>query len=92
MFIRVKHIAGHDYYYLVENKRCGHVVRQRVVSYVGKNVPPGLLEEISRKPLPPVEKQKQKVAFVENEVIDKKQGLVTRMVGLSKIGHHSDPT
>jgi hypothetical protein len=91
MFIRVKHIAGHDYYYLVENKRCGHVVRQRVVSYVGKNVPPGLLEEISRKPLPPVEKQKQKVAFVENEVIDKKQGIVTRLAGLFKVAHRSDP-
>jgi hypothetical protein len=61
------------------------------VSYLGKSVPPGLLEEILRKPLPSVEKQKQKVAFVENEVIDKKQGIVTRLAGLFKIGHRSDP-
>jgi hypothetical protein len=66
------------------------MVRQRVVSYIGKNVPPGLLEEISRKPFPPVEKQKQKIAFVENEVIDKKQGFVARLAGLFKIGHRSD--
>ena len=91
MFVRVKRIAGHDYHYLVENKRYGHVVKQRVVIYLGKSVPPGLLEKISRKPLPPVEKQKQKVAFVENAENYKKQGIVARLAGLFKIGHKSDP-
>jgi len=92
MFVRVKHFVGHDYYYLVENKRYGHMVKQRVVSYLGKSVPPELLEEISRKPLPPVEKQKQNVPFVENEVIDKKQGIVTMLARLFKIPHRSEPS
>jgi len=91
MFIRMKTIKGKRYYYLVENKRYGHVVKQRVVSYLGKSVPPGLLEGILRKPLPPVEKQKQNVPFVENEVIDKKQGIVTRLAGLFKRVHRSGP-
>ncbi|MGB8830130.1 MAG: hypothetical protein WCC72_12025 [Dehalococcoidales bacterium] len=91
MFIRMKTIKGRSYYYLVENKRFGKKVKQRVVSYLGKSVPPGLSEEISRKPLLPVEKQKQNVPFVENEVIDKKQGIVAKLAGVFKIGHLSGP-
>ena len=35
-FVRAKNIKGHTYYYLVENKREGKRVRQRVVKYLGK--------------------------------------------------------
>ena len=35
MFVRVKKIAGRRYLYLVEGKRAGSKVRQRVVCYLG---------------------------------------------------------
>ena len=36
-FLRVKKISNHYYYYLVESKRIGGKVRQRVVKYIGKS-------------------------------------------------------
>jgi len=39
MFIRVKTIKNKDYYYLVENKRDGDKVKQKVVKYLGTTRP-----------------------------------------------------
>lgn len=39
MYIRAKQIKGHTYYYLVEGRRAGGRVRQRVVRYLGKRLP-----------------------------------------------------
>jgi len=35
-FIRKKKISGQTYYYLVESKRDGKKVRQKVIKYLGK--------------------------------------------------------
>lgn len=43
-FIRVKRHGNQEYYYLVENKRYGKKIRQKVLKYLGKNPP--LEEEI----------------------------------------------
>ena len=48
-FVRVKRIAGGDYYYLVENKREGKKVRQKVLKYLGKNPPTKEQIEIMRR-------------------------------------------
>jgi hypothetical protein len=39
MFIRVKKIRGREYYYLVENKRHGDRVKQKVLKYLGTTRP-----------------------------------------------------
>ena len=38
-FVRIKHISGRAYYYLVENKREGKKVRQKVIKYLGAEPP-----------------------------------------------------
>jgi hypothetical protein len=39
MFIRAKVINGKNYYYLVQNRRYGDKVKQRVVRYLGTTKP-----------------------------------------------------
>jgi hypothetical protein len=39
-YIRVKRFGNREYYYLVENKREGKRVRQVVLKYLGKTLPP----------------------------------------------------
>ncbi len=39
MFIRAKTIKGKNYYYLVENKREGEKVKQKVIRYLGTTKP-----------------------------------------------------
>lgn len=36
MFLRIKRVKGLDYLYLVENRREGDKVRQRIVRYCGR--------------------------------------------------------
>ena len=36
-FVRVKRFGNREYYYLVEGKREGKKVRQKVIKYLGKN-------------------------------------------------------
>jgi len=44
VFIRAKTIKNKDYYYLVENKRDGEKVKQKVVKYLGTTKPsPGII-------------------------------------------------
>ena len=38
-FIRVKRHGNHEYYYLVEGKREGKKVRQKVIKYLGAKPP-----------------------------------------------------
>jgi len=38
-FVRVKQQGDRSYYYLVENKREGKKVRQRVIRYLGTEAP-----------------------------------------------------
>ena len=40
-FIRAKTIRGHTYYYLVESRREGKNVRQKVLKYLGTKPPEG---------------------------------------------------
>jgi hypothetical protein len=47
MFTRVKVINGKNYYYLVESKRDGDKVSQRVVRYLGTSRPsPSIMADI----------------------------------------------
>ncbi len=39
MFIRKKRVKGMEYYYLVKSIRDGNVVRQKVVKYLGSDLP-----------------------------------------------------
>lgn len=39
MFVRVKKIKNREYYYLVENKRVGDQVKQKVIKYLGTTKP-----------------------------------------------------
>ncbi len=52
-FVRVKHRGQKSYYYLVENKREGTKVRQRIIRYLGTKPPTeeelkNILKEVSR--------------------------------------------
>jgi len=38
-FIRVKRRGNREYYYLVEGKRDGNKVRQKVIKYLGTELP-----------------------------------------------------
>ena len=38
-FVRTKRIKNKTYYYLVESKREGNKVRQRVIKYLGTEMP-----------------------------------------------------
>lgn len=38
-FVRAKTIAENTYYYLVESRRSGATVRQKVLKYLGRVVP-----------------------------------------------------
>ena len=38
-FVRVKRFGNHEYYYLVEGKREGKKVRQKVIKYLGTEPP-----------------------------------------------------
>jgi hypothetical protein len=38
-FVRAKRIKNKTYYYLVESKREGNKVRQRVIKYLGAEMP-----------------------------------------------------
>jgi len=46
-FIRFKWIRGKKYYYLVESKREGGKIKQRVLKYLGTSIP-GDIESIKR--------------------------------------------
>lgn len=39
MFVRIKRKGNRTYYYLVENKREGKKVRQKVIKYLGTEMP-----------------------------------------------------
>ena len=52
-FVRTKHRGQKSYYYLVENKRDGDKVRQRVIRYLGTKPPSeeelkNILKEVSQ--------------------------------------------
>jgi len=46
-FVRVKWIRGNKYYYLVESRREGKNVKQRVLKYLGTSIPEDI-ESIKR--------------------------------------------
>ena len=48
-FIRVKRHGNREYYYLVEGKRDGNKVRQKVIKYLGTELPTKERLEILRR-------------------------------------------
>jgi hypothetical protein len=48
-FIRVKRRGNSEYYYLVEGKRDGNKVRQKVIKYLGTELPTKEQLEILRR-------------------------------------------
>lgn len=50
MFVRKKRVKGIEYYYLVKSIRDGGVVRQKVVKYLGSDLPTQkTIEKIKKK-------------------------------------------
>jgi hypothetical protein len=90
MFIRAKTIKGKSYFYLVENKRHGEKVKQKVILYLGKERPEAqlfkeFLKERNRK-------TEKKGVFVENEVIDKNNLLGNIVETADKANSINNPT
>lgn len=83
MFVRVKEVAGRRYVYLVEGRRRGGSVRQKVLCYLGPlpSLASGIPEGVKRR----VEEVTSSQVFDWNKIIEKMKKIPLRFEELSEM-------